>query len=296
MVKLYCQLFIGILSLTILFLPVLEAKEQTDQLGRKMIVPDDPKRVVSLAPSITEIIYAIKQEHRLVGVTRFSDYPPQASKFTKVGSYIQLDLEKIVSLKPDLCIAVKDGNPKAVVFRIESFGIPVYAVDPRNLHSVIETIKEIGKLLHSQKEAFLIVQEMEIRIQNIKSKTSSISNRPRVFFQIGISPIVSVGTDTFFHELITIAGGINLTSGAVPYPRYTKEQVIALSPEVFFISSMARKTVFERVKKEWQQWQNIPAVRNNRIHLVESNVFDRAAPRLVDGLEFLLQKIHPTIN
>jgi len=275
--------------------PLLNARLLVDQLGRDINIPDNPKRVIALAPSITEIIYAIGQEHRLVGVTQFSDYPPQASSLPKVGSYIHLDLERIIALKPDLCIAVKDGNPHEVALRVESFHIPLYAVDPRNLEAVMETIIEIGKLLNAQKEASILADTMKKRIQKITSKTQNIQKRPRVFFQIGISPIVSVGTHTFIHELIELSGGTNLTKGDVPYPRYTKEQVISLSPDVFIITSMARQTIFENVKKEWQQWQSIPAVRNDRIHLVNSNLFDRAAPRLVDGLELLLELIHPSI-
>ncbi|MBF0449897.1 MAG: cobalamin-binding protein [Candidatus Magnetomorum sp.] len=279
-----------------LFCPlVLDAREMTDLLGRRMTIPDDPKRIIALAPSITEIIFAIEQDHRLVGVTRFSDYPTQALTLPQVGSYIQLDLERIVALKPDLCIAVKDGNPIDIILRIESFGIPVYAVDPKNFQSVIDTVKEIGNLLHAQEKTARVVSNMTSRLLKIQSKTMTLKHRPRVFFQIGISPIVSVGTDTFFHELITLAGGTNVTCGSVPYPRYTKEQVIAFLPEVFIITSMARKAVFQNIKKEWQQWQNIPAVRNNRIHLVESNLFDRAAPRLIDGLDLLLRLIQPSI-
>ena len=116
---------------------------------------------------------------------------------------------------------------------------------------------------------------------------------PKVFFQIGIFPIVSVGTPTFIHELIVMAGGTNLAQGETHYPRFSKEQVIGMWPEVMIITSMARETVFDQVKAEWQQWPELPAVKHNRIHLVDSNVFDRATPRLVDGLELLARLIHP---
>ena len=115
------------------------------------------------------------------------------------------------------------------------------------------------------------------------------------FFQIGLSPIVSVGTGTFIHELIVLAGGKNLSEGPVQYPRFSREQVLALSPEVFVITSMARGASFESVKKEWSQWPDLPAVRNNRILLVDSNLFDRPSPRLVDALELLLKLIHPEL-
>ena len=271
------------------------AKILTDQLGRQVSLPDNPIRVVSLAPSITEIVFALGQEDRLIGATRFSDFPETAKNIPKVGSYVHLDLEKIVSLKPDLCIAIKDGNPRAVVNRLESLGIPVYVVSPVNLKTVMKTITEIGIFLNANEKANSVVQDMKSRIQRVKTKTANVTYRPRVFFQIGIAPIVSAGTNTFAHELIELAGGKNLSKGPIPYPRFSKEQVLSLRPEVFIITSMSRNTIFEAVKKEWSKWPSLPAVKNQRIHLEDSNLFDRPTPRLVDGLEHLARRIHPEL-
>lgn len=270
-------------------------RKTTDQLGRSVTLSDNPQRVVSLAPSITEIIYDLGQEHRLSGVTRFSDFPPEATKLPKVGSFVQLDLERIVALKPDLCLATKDGNPRAVVERLESLQIPVYVVNPRDLDSVMETVVQIGALLNAGKKAKSLVLHMRSRIQRVELLVAKISNKPRVFYQVGIFPIVSAGSDTFIHELILLAGGENVAAGFTAYPRFSREQVLTLSPEVFIISSMARGEVFERVKKEWSRWTSIPAVRNQRIFLVDSSLFDRPTPRLLDGLELLVRLIHPEL-
>lgn len=270
-------------------------KNVTDQTGRTITVPADPKRVVSLAPSITEIIFALAQEHRLKGVTRYSDFPPEAAKLPKVGSYVYLDLERIAALQPDLCIAIKDGNPKQVADKLGSLKIPVYAVDPRNLDTAAETLLEIGRLLNADEKAEKLMHDMRSRIRRIQSLAAKAEDRPGVFFQIGISPMVAVGTNTFIHELIITAGGRNLSAGAVPYPRYSREQIIALSPEIIIITSMARGEIFERVKAEWQVWPDLPAVKNNRIFLVDSNIFDRPTPRLVNGLELLFRLIHPEL-
>jgi len=267
----------------------------TDQLGRKIILPDNPVRVIALAPSITEIVFALGQKRRLVGVTRYSDFPPEAGEIPNVGSYIDLDLEKIISLKPDLCIATRDGNPREVVYSLESLKVPVYVVAPGDLDSVMNTVSEIGKLLNVTEKAGRLVGNMQSRIALVDSMVSKIDYRPRVFFQIGIAPIVSVGTNTYIHELITRAGGKNLAEGRVPYPRYSREQVLALSPEILIITSMARKRVFEKVKAEWSRWSDLPAVRDNRIVLVDSNILDRPTPRMVDGLELLVRVIHPEL-
>jgi iron complex transport system substrate-binding protein len=272
-----------------------DAKTAIDQLGRHVTVPENPERIVSLAPSITEIVFALDQGYRLKGVTTYSDFPSEADKLPKVGSYVQLDLEKIVALKPDLCIAIKDGNPIAVARRLESLKIPVYAVNPRNLETVMQTVQEIGGLLNVEEKADKLVQSMNHRIQKVKSLVAKTAYRPRVFFQIGVSPIVSVGTHTFSHELIVLAGGKNVTQGPIAYPRYSIEQVLALSPEVIIITSMARAAVFKQIKDEWNRWPNMPAVRNHRIFVEDSNLFDRPTPRLVDGLELMVRLIHPEL-
>ncbi len=272
-----------------------DVKVVTDQLGRHVTVPDNPQRVISLAPSITEIIFGLEQAHRLKGVTTYSDFPPEAEKLPKVGSYVHLDLEKIVALKPDLCIAIKDGNPRVIAQRLESLKIPVYAVDPNNLETIMKTVLEIGGLLNAKDQANRLVQHMDFRIQNVRSLVANATHRPRVFFQIGVSPIVSVGTHTFIHELIVLAGGTNLAAGAVPYPRFSREQVLALSPEVIIITSMARSTVFDQIRAEWEKWPNMPAVRNQRVFVEDSNFFDRPTPRLLDGLERLMQLIQPEL-
>jgi iron complex transport system substrate-binding protein len=271
------------------------ARTVTDELGRKMVIPDDLTRVVSLAPSITEIIYALEKEDLLKGVTLFSDFPAAAETLPRVGSYKHLDLEKIVALKPQLCIGIKDGNPIAVVKKLERLGIPVYAVDPRDINAVLETILRLGHLLGADQMAHAVVSDMRTRMERVKSIAATTSQKPGVFFQIGISPIVSAGTKTFIHELIVMAGGRNLAKGPVAYPRYSREQVLGLSPDVMIITSMARGASFERVKRGWSKWSTMPAVQNDRIVLMDSDICDRPTPRIIDGLEQVAKAIHPDL-
>jgi iron complex transport system substrate-binding protein len=272
-------------------LPV-TAKTVNDQLGRKVDVPDDPKRIVALAPSITEIIFQLNQAHRLKGVTQYSNYPAQALALPKVGSYVRLDLERILALSPDLCIAIKDGNPKEIVDRLQSMEVPVYVVDPRNLDTVIQTILEIGHLLDASEHADMLAKRMRNRLQQVMKIAAESDKRPRVFIQIGIAPIIAAGSKTFIHDLILKAGGINVAAGSTAYPRYSREQVLALSPEIIIITSMARQAGFEKVKTDWSRWSNLPAARNRSIYLVDSDLFDRPSPRLLDGLEILVKLIH----
>ena len=273
-----------------------ENRTVTDLAGRTMQVPRDPQRVVALAPSLTEIVFALGEEGRLVGVTLFSDYPEAARKLPKVGSYVQLDLERIVALRPDLCLAIRDGNPKAVVDHLEAMQVPVYAADPRDLGSVMETIAALGDLLGAREAAARINADTRRRIAAVQRRVARADHRPRVFFQIGLAPIVSAGSGTFIHELIVRAGGINVAAGPAPYPRFSTEQVIGLAPEIIIITSMAREGLFEQVRDEWRRWPQMPAAADDRIYISESNLLDRPSPRLVAGLEHLARLIHPALS
>ncbi len=283
------------LTLEFVFPTLAGARLVTDQLGRPVSVPEEPHRIITLAASLTEIVFALGQGHRLVGVEQFSDFPPEARKLPKVGSYINPDVERIVALRPDLCLAIKDGNPYHSVARLESLGIPIYAVDPRNLQGVIDTVLEIGRLLNASSQAEALAANLSRRYQHLISLVTQVHRRPTVFFQIGTSPIVAVGSHTFLDELITTAGGINLTAGKVPYPRFSQEQVLGLQPEVIIITSMTRGEVFERVKAAWSRWTTVPAARNQRIFLVDSDIVDRPSPRIFDGLEVLFRLFHPKL-
>lgn len=291
-----CLLIVVFLILGVMLFPAgALAREVRDPLGRALSVPDSPSRVVALAPSVTEIVYALGQERRLIAVTEYSDFPLEAKALYTVGSYVKLDLERIVALEPDLCIAVKDGNPKDVIERLMGLRIPVYAVDPRSLDSVLSAITQIGMLLEAKDRAQALVNSLQARIERVDEIVARAQRRPKVFIQIGVTPIVSAGTHTFIHELIERAGGINLAIGDSPYPRFSREQVLALAPEVIIITSMERFANFEQAKAGWLQWPGLPAARDRRIFIEEANLLNRPSPRLVEGLEHLARRIHPDL-
>ena len=284
------------LALIILFQPgALLAGSVIDQVGRTLEVPENPVRIITLAPSITEIIYDLGQEKRLVGVTRYSTYPSEAEALPRIGSYVRPDIEKIIALKPDLCLATKDGNPKHIVDKITSLGIPVYVINPRNLKQIMDTITRLGFLLHSEQAAAELVADMEKRIGQVQSQVKKGLHKPRVFFQIDAEPLFSAGTNTFINELIELAGGINTAAGEVSYPRYSWEDIIVLQPEIVLISSMAGGLAPEYLLKSWKRWSLLSAVKNEQIFVVDAELFDRPTPRLVDGLEVIAAIIHPEL-
>lgn len=265
----------------------------TDQLGRSVSVPRHPRRVVALAPSITEIMYALGRQDCLQGATRYSDYPVEAARLPKVGSYVHLDLERIVALQPDLCIAVKDGNPLEAITRLQQLDIPVYAVSTFDLAAVLDSIERMGGLVHAEDRACDLVQALSTRIRRVQDHAAGATSKPRIFFQINTAPIVSIGTQTCIHRMIESAGGDNVTRGPTPYPRLSREQVIAAAPDVIVITSMGGGEAARAARDMWLQWRDIPAVRAGRVHIVESDLFDRPGPRMVAGLETLAKLLHP---
>ena len=271
-----------------------EPRTVTDELDRRVSLPREINRIVSLAPSITESLFAIDQGHKLVGVTRYSDYPPQARKIPSVGSYINLNVEKIVSLQPDVCLATKDGNPYQAIHKLERAGVPVYALDPRNLPAIMDTIEELGRLLDAGERAAQVARGMRRELKELGQVVQRAEEQPRVFFQIGISPIVSVGRDTFIHELITLAGGENVAAGPVQYPRYSREDILIFNPDVILINSMSKEE--DLVQGEMQKWRAFPqisAVAAGRIHALDASLFNRPTPRLTRALGLLIRLFHP---
>ncbi len=274
----------------------LPAGEITDHVGRTVHIPEKIERIVCLAPSLTECVFALGQGDRVVGVTQYADHPPEASQLPKVGSYVNLDLEKIVALQPDLCLATRDGNPKSVIQRLQGVGIPVYALDPRDLGSMLDCLMALGEVLQAENQAAELVNKLRSRIERVKGIVQQADRRPRVFFQIGISPIVSAGTNTFIHEIIELAGGVNLAAGSAAYPRYSREEVLVMNPEVIIVTSMSGQGKrLQQAMRMWEGYGRIQAVKEGRIHSVIADRFNRASPRLVRGLEQLARLLHPSL-
>ncbi len=273
--------------------PAAGAAVYEDDLGRKVQIPSYPRRIVSLAPSITETLFALGLDREIVGVTEFCNFPEAALTRPKVGSFISLSAEKIVSLNPDLILATADGNRKESVEQLTRLGLPVYTVGPSNLDQVFRMIVTIGRMTGREKEALSLVQKLRQRVLHVTAVTERLP-RPKVFFQVGLDALVTVGRDTFLNELISLAGGANIAGEErTRYPRFSIERVISAAPDVIIVTSMKGEGGFEQVKRNWMRRSSLPAVRQGRIHLLETDVVFRPSPRIVDGLEELARLIHP---
>ncbi|WP_462325974.1 ABC transporter substrate-binding protein [Desulfoplanes sp.] len=265
----------------------------TDQTGLTVTVPTHPSRVIALAPSAMEIVCYVGGRNQLVGRTRFSDHPPDAAPLPVVGSYVHLDAEKIAALRPDLCIALKDGTPYVTVQTLKRMDIPVFAIINDSLDSVLEAIRLVGEALNHENGATGLVDALTSRIRDVQDRVGHVQKRPDVLYQIDMDPIISAGQGTYIHELITLAGGRNVAADLTGYPRFSMEQALTLMPGVIIIPSMDRSGGWADMVSTWERWPHVPAVRNGRIVQVDSDLFDRPSPRMVDGLEILARILHP---
>lgn len=264
-----------------------------DSLGRDVPMPAPPKRLIALAPNLTEILYALGLEDQVVGVTDHCNYPPEASLKPKVGSYIHLNVERIISLSPDLVIGTMDGNERYILDLLEQAHIKVFFVNPRDLRQAIQTITAIGLVCGLSAKARQLSDALTLRVNRVVEAVRD-RTRPLVFLQINIQPIMTVNRNTVHHDLIHLAGGDNMAADEpVTYPRISLEEVIRRKPEVILVSSMEREGRFEKARQDWLQWTSIPAVQHGRVHLIDSDLIDRPSPRVVDGLEIMAKLLHP---
>jgi iron complex transport system substrate-binding protein len=264
-----------------------------DEVGREVVVLFPPKKIVSLAPNITEILFSLGLDREIVGVSIHCNFPEKVQSKVRVGSYISLDFEKIVSLKPDLIIATGAGNTRDMVERLERLGFPTYVIFPRNVEDVIRSVGHLGQLVGREKEGVEIIQEMKRRRERVVALTLGLP-RPRVFLQIGEAPVVTVGKNSFADDLIRLAGGDNVAGNEKEmYPRFGMEEILKRSPEVILISSMNPRGNYQKALQEWSRWKTIPAVKNGRIHLLDSDLIDRPSPRIIEGLEEMARILHP---
>lgn len=264
-----------------------------DEAGREVTFSFPPKRIVSLAPNITEILFSLGLDEEIVGVSIHCNFPEKAKNKVRVGSYISLHFERITSLKPDLIIATGAGNTRDMVDRLGTLGFQTYVIYPKNFDDILQSIAHIGQVVNREKEARMILEGMRKRSQRVTELTRGLP-RPKVFIQIGDAPVVTVGQGSFADDLIRLAGGENIAGKEKEvYPRFGMEEILKRSPEVIVISSMNPKGDYQKIFQEWTRWKTLPAVKNGRIHLIDSDLLDRPSPRIIDGLEELAKFLHP---
>jgi iron complex transport system substrate-binding protein len=288
-----------LLALLIWFLNPISVEGQErilmDETGREVKLPPVLKRVVSLAPSITEVLFALGLDSQIAGVTDFCDYPAACLTKPKIGGFVTPSLEKIVSLKPDLIIGIKDGNREETIQRLKELGFSVFRVDPKGFDGVMKMIRNLGEITGRAERAGDIVRTMMEKKEHIQSLIRPLY-LPKVFYQVGDAPMVTVGKGTLTDDLIRLAGGRNVAENEfMNYPFYSVEAVIKAAPEVIIMSSMDNRKDYSNLIRKWQDWKTIPAVKRNAVHVIDSSLVDRPTPRIAEGLETLARMIHSEV-
>ncbi|NWF99304.1 MAG: ABC transporter substrate-binding protein [Nitrospirae bacterium] len=246
-----------------------------------------PQRIISLAPSITEELYLLGIENRIIGVTTYCKKPIQAQK---VGTIIEVNIEKVISLQPDLVLATSLTNPKAKE-KLKNLGIKVITFpSAKNFREICEQFLELGKIVGREKKAEEIVYRAKKTVSSLKQKVKELP-KPKVLVQVGAKPLWVAPEDSFVNDLIESAGGINIVVDSKT-GLYSREEVLKQNPDVIIITTMG--IVGKEEKKIWQKYKTISAVRNNRIYIVDSDRFCSPTPvSFVDTLKEMVNILHP---
>ena len=266
----------------------------TDDRGKALTLKAAPARIVSFAPSATEIVFALGAGDRIVATDDFSDFPPEAKALPKLGG-IRTSPEKIVSLTPDLILAISSGSLPA---QLDSLGQPLFIFDPNDIEGVYGDILAVGKLVDREQRARELVADMRTRIDAVGTKAKQASTKPRVLHEVDSTDparIFVAGPRNFIDSIITICGGINVAADApTKFPTFGAEQVVARAPDIVVLADFRFGARPEQVMAR-PGWANIPAVRNRAIYPIDDDLVSRPGPRLVLGFEAYARIIHPEL-
>jgi iron complex transport system substrate-binding protein len=280
-------------TLSILLSAVAAARTVKDQTGRSVNVPENPHRLVSLAPNLTEIVYALGLGENLVGDTDYCDFPPQAKNKPHVGTMVNPSLERIVALKPDLALGTPEANRRETADQLERLGIPLYGVTASSLAQTLASIEDLGNILGRAAEARSLVAQMQARIARVEKRIEG-QPKPKVLFVVWYRPLITVGPSTFIADVIREAGGIPIGENLKgEWPRLTLEELLPQDPAVILLP---KGESFSPSLDELQSlpgWKDLRAVKERRMYFV-SEAIERPGPRLVDALEELAGILHPT--
>ena len=260
-----------------------------DALGRTVVLQHPATRVVSLAPHITEVVFAAGAGEQLVGAVSYSDYPEAAKEIPRVGSYDTVSYETLVALKPDLVLAWHEGNGEEVIARLESLGLKVFVSEPRQLEDVADSLRAVGQLTGNEETAEAAALKFSQRLAQLRN-TYSGEKEVSVYYQIWDEPLLTLNGDHLISDVVRLCGGRNVFAGAVTLvTRISVESVIRADPQVIIASGMdkARPEWLD----DWREWSSMTAVENNQLYFVPPDVLQRHTPRITEGASLLCEAL-----
>ncbi len=292
-----CVLLVGVLTLVLLGCqPGFSAGTVTDDAGRAVTMNQAPKRIVSHVPSATEILFAIGVGDRIVGVSNFDDYPPEAKTKTSIGNYYNPSIEKIISVNPDL--VVTDGSSKDIA-QLDSAGIKYVVLYPKTIDGIMNNIELMGKATGSQTKAEALVKDMKAQIATVTNKAKD-AKKVKVFYMFDVSDLNNpwtAGPGSFIDSLITMSGGANIAANASsPYVKYSIEQIVAANPDVIIVATrMGSAIITPEQLMAHPVWGKMPALTQGKFFTVDGDLVNRPGPRIIQGLNSIARFIHPEL-
>jgi len=269
----------------------------TDDMGRAVVIDQMPQRLVSFGPSITEILFALGLEEKIVGVSNYCDYPEAAKLKTKVGDAFNPSLEKIVELEPDLVLTVKQEQLNS---ELENLGVTFMVLDPKDIDGILGDIELVGEITGTEKEAKKLTKDMQDSISQVADLMEGVS-KVSVFFIIDATDTTlpwTAGSGSFIDALITMAGGENIAGGTQgAWVQFSLEQIVSSDPEVIIIQTMTGgvPTISKEELEAHPVWGEMTAVKQGNIRFINGDLVSRPGPRIVQGLAEMARIIHPEL-
>jgi len=257
-----------------------------DATGTEVIIKEEPRRIVSIVPSVTEMLYAVGLGDRLVGVTAWCTYPEEAKKVDKVGD-VNINIEAVLAKKPDLVVA-DTSMSGTTISKIRELGVKVLAIKADDIAGMLDALKLLGMAGGKEAQADALVASLSFRIEKVKAAIAKSKSRPSVFVEIWNEPLMTAGRGTYVDELIRLAGGRNIAEGVTGWPVFSQETVIKENPYLIILTNYNKAEVLTR-----KAWSDLAAVRSGRVIEANPDLLVRSGPRLVDGLEELAKLLHP---
>jgi iron complex transport system substrate-binding protein len=290
------------LLLTILCLAgagFLIAKMLQDRDAATTSLPAQPDRIVSLAPNLTEILFALGLGGKVVAVSSDSDYPPEAANKNKVGTFWQPNTEAIIASKPDLLITENFEQQKSAAETLKRLGYKVLTLKIESVEELLAGIRDIGAATGAQKHANQLVEDITDRLDNPRLKLAG-TDKVKVLWVVQAEPLRVAGRNTFVNELIELARGENAIGPTIQqYPPIGTEELLACGAETIIQSAMGVSNIPEQqqaAERFWSKWPTLPAVKNNRIYVIDPDTTLRLGPRLCQGLELVVRCLHPEVD
>ncbi len=260
-----------------------------DDRGVAVSLPQPARRIVSLAPHVTELVFAAGAGDYLVGVTAFSDYPPAAQRIPPLGDSGKVDVERILTLKPDLVIAWQSGNHRGDLAQLERLGVKLFVTEPRHLQDIPRLLRAIGFLAGTDADAALAATGFERRMAELKKKFA-VRRQVSVFYQIWDAPLMTVNGEHLINDVIELCGGRNIfASLSALTPAVSMESVVALNPEVIIASGGLYRN--EHVWKNWRRFAGMRAARKEQLYFIHPDLIQRQTPRILEGAQRLCEQL-----